>query len=141
MQSDPISEGAGLKFRETFPPQCCTDVSAERRSRKRLNVRLPMLIFVPGVEKGIAAESQNVSTDGFYLVTDGAIAVGDQLRCLLLLTQPTVLGDGTRAMCLEFQAEVVHVAMNRDEASVGVGCAIREFCVLPGSAWRRQATD
>jgi PilZ domain-containing protein len=109
----------------------------DRRSSKRFNIRLKMLVFVPDSKIVLSAETRDVSIDGFFCVVDEPFTIGQKLRCLLLLTQPSSSGDDERAMCLECQAEVLRISADQSHSSFGLGCAIHEFRVIPEPIWAK----
>jgi len=103
-----------------------TDQTAERRSRRRVPVDVPVKLRKPdGTEqKGLA---RDLSSAGIFLYSESGLEVGTKLDVVITLPAGVGLGPGGWALC---QASVVRV----EEATakgVGVAAVIDRIELLP----------
>jgi hypothetical protein len=104
-----------------------SDPSSDRRSRKRVPMRLGVSIRS---QQGQPATgyTRDLSTSGIFLYADSEILVGSELEMVLML--PTQLTDGEkRWVCC--QASVVRVEPGGEDGCFGVAASIRSIASLP----------
>ena len=104
-----------------------SDPTSDRRSRKRLPVRLGVSIRSPRGQPA-TGYTRDLSTSGIFLYADSEILVGSELEMVLML--PTQLTDGEkRWVCC--QASVVRVETGGENGRFGVAASIRSIATLP----------
>jgi hypothetical protein len=104
-----------------------SDPASDRRSRKRVPVRLGVSIRSPQGQP-TTGYTRDLSTSGIFLYADSEILVGSELEMVLML--PTQLTDGEkRWVCC--QASVVRVESGGEDGRFGVAASIRSIAALP----------
>ena len=94
----------------------------ERRRRARLSLSLPVVLIRPGTVTEIEATTENVSSQGFYCLTDSEFWPDEILNCELSLPGDQVSSvpeDGLRLTC---QVRVVRVVPTGNQQRFGVAC-------------------
>lgn len=101
----------------------------ERRRRPRSSVQWPLLLF-RNIEGGDVVETitRNLSSSGFYCLSEKAFEVGESLFCALKL--PPETSDGAEGR-LECRVLVVRVENDRDNQLYGIACRTQEYHVEP----------
>jgi len=111
------------------------DLTINRRSCRRFNVSLPMLLFTAESTMPIVAETRDIGMDGFFCLVADALPVGKRIRCLILLND-IADSDPSFGMCIEAEAHVARVAIRgTGNASIGLGCTMARFHIVPAAAW------
>jgi hypothetical protein len=104
-----------------------SDPTSDRRSRKRVPVRLGVSIRSPQGQPA-TGYTRDLSTSGIFLYADSEILVGSELEMVLML--PTQLTDGEkRWVCC--QASVVRMEPGGEDGRFGVAASIRSIVSLP----------
>jgi hypothetical protein len=103
-----------------------SDTKRERRSGKRLAVRLPVSIKSGGAET--TGFTRDLNSGGIFLYTDSSIHEGSELEMVLILPPELTHGEKQWVCC---RASVVRVEDNPDGGAFGVAASIRSLEVLP----------
>lgn len=105
--------------------------TACRRHSRRFEVRLPVLIFLPGSTIPLEAESRDISTTGFMCMLKEPLSIGQVFRCLLFISKPICdSGEAPRNVCLEAEAEVVRILVDSSDVWFGIGCRILSYKLI-----------
>jgi hypothetical protein len=104
------------------------DTKQERRSGRRLQVRVP--VSVKGPSGGVAATgiTRDLSTGGVFLYTDSRISEGSELEVVLILPAEITRSEPQWVCC---RASVVRVEDSAEGGSFGVAASIHSMEVLP----------
>ncbi len=116
-------------------------VPASKRSSKRFNVQLPMLVFGAEAAAPVTAESRNMSVDSFFCTMEEPFTIGQRLRCLILFGDPPIFGGDGCGMCIEAEAEVMRVVADHSATSFGIACCTLSFRVLPAAVWNQSLPE
>ncbi len=104
-----------------------TDKSnSERRSRKRVAVRVPVAVSPPK-SAPVQAFTRDLSSSGIFLYTDSNILEGSSLEMILMLPPEVTQGQKRWVCC---QASVIRVEQNPG-GPFGVAAQIRHIADLP----------
>jgi hypothetical protein len=105
------------------------DNPTERRRRPRLRLRLPVYFFREGGQEPLPATTLNISSEGFYCLSNVAFKLGQVLGCLLVV--PTHDPDAReRKTGLDCRVRVVRVSNLEIDHLFGVACQIEDYHFL-----------
>ena len=99
----------------------------ERRSQKRIPVRLPVSI-ASGQSEAATGHTRDLSSSGIFLYTSQQIREGNELEVILILPPQLTHGEKRWVCC---QASVVRVEQTRRSGQLGVTASIRKMATLP----------
>lgn len=105
----------------------------ERRRRVRLPLRLPVCLFREEGREPVNATTVNVSSDGFYCVTDANLETGEVMGCLLVVPTHDPYSR-ERKTALDCRVRVVRVSNLDIERMYGVACHIEDYHFIPPQA-------
>lgn len=105
-----------------------TDVKHERRSGKRLPVRVPVSIKARRESSDATGFTRDLNTNGIFLYTDSRISEGSELEMVLILPPEVTHGEKQWVCC---RASVLRVEDNEDGGDFGVAASIRSIEILP----------
>jgi hypothetical protein len=112
-------------------PDIGKSVQAERRSRARVRVHWPVLLFPSQIgEDAVQTITQNLSSQGFYCLSSRPFTVGELLLCTLQIPMND-LNAGERH--LECQVRVVRVENNASGGQYGIACRMEDYRFTHGS--------
>jgi hypothetical protein len=100
----------------------------DRRSRKRLPVRLPVSIKAQQGALETTGYTRDLTDGSIFLYTESHIAQGSELEMVLVLPPELTNGEKRWVCC---QALVVRVEDSLDGSDFGVAARIRSMEVLP----------
>jgi hypothetical protein len=98
----------------------------ERRGRERVALCWQLRLRKPGCELVVEAESENLSSEGFYCLTTGSFVQGERVECLL----PLPVGMGPRKWELSICASIVRIEYRDAETRCGLACQIEDYCLV-----------
>jgi hypothetical protein len=103
---------------------------AERRSSRRFNMRLPLVIRAesPSGPREIRTESRDVSSRGVFFSFPGELEPGASLELVMTLPDEITLAGPVRVRCV---GHVVRVDTSRGETGVAVKIDRYEFLRSP----------
>ena len=96
----------------------------DRRRRPRLRLAYPVRLYRPGDDIQTDAETENISCEGFFFITDQLFSPPEALDCELEI--PVETGESIVLCC---RAEVVRVVPLTDRAKLGVACRFTDYTV------------
>lgn len=88
-----------------------------------------LILRLDGSE-AFSAETRDVSSEGFFCFVDEPFAIGERLRCLILLPDPAGRDTGS-GMCIDAQVEVIHILADSSRSLFGIGCQTHSFRIVP----------
>jgi hypothetical protein len=103
------------------------EVRPERRSGKRLAVRLPVNVKAKASGGEQSAFTRDLSSQGIFFYIDSEISPGTDLEMVLMLPAELTAGEKRWVCC---QASVVRVEEDRGH-NVGIAAAIQRMDILP----------
>jgi hypothetical protein len=103
------------------------DIKSDRRSQKRMPVRLGVSIR-SSQSPPATAYARDLSTSGIFLYSDSEILVGSELEMVLMLPTQLTAGEKRWVCC---QASVIRVEPGREDGRFGVAASIRSIATLP----------
>jgi hypothetical protein len=101
---------------------------AERRSRNRIPVRLPVTVKSKEGKVQTTGYTRDLSTSGIFLYTDSHISEGTDLEMVLILPPELTNGEKRWVCC---QASVVRVENTGEGGNFGLAANIRNIEILP----------
>jgi hypothetical protein len=99
--------------------------SADRRSRQRVPVRVPVKVRHEGAER--QGLTRDLSSSGIFLYSEPGIKAGSKLELVIMLPPGLGLGPGGWTLC---QASVVRVEES-DAKGVGIAATLDRIARLP----------
>jgi hypothetical protein len=112
VQKRPDSQGGGFRL--------------ERRKRVRTRVHWRVLFFREGAAEAVESLTQNLSSSGFYCLSQAPFACGDLLICVLGVPTHDPPGSG-RTLELECRVRVVRSEPLGEDGIVGIACRIEDY--------------
>jgi hypothetical protein len=98
----------------------------ERRSRSRVPLRWPVLLARPGDSGIVEAETENLSSQGFFCISPESFGIGEDLSCIVVLPAKG-WGYDAQSVWLHCRVEVMRVEIQAPASGFGLGCRIEEF--------------
>ena len=106
------------------------DRSPERRKRVRLQLRWPVCFFREDGREPARATTLNISSDGFYCLSDSMLAPGQILGCLLLVPAHDPEGR-ERRLALKCRVRVLRVSNEEEiDRMFGIACRIEDYGLI-----------
>jgi hypothetical protein len=108
---------------------------AERRTTRRYDLSLPIIIRVPTERKPEQGKTRDISTRGLYFVVDQNMASGSPLD--ITLTLPAEITQGSEVF-VRALGRVVRVERRMEDGSarMGVAAVIERYDIIRGAAAR-----
>jgi len=101
---------------------------ADKRSRSRIPVRLPVSIKSADGSLQETAHTRDLSSSGVFLYTNSYLNEGSEFEMVLVLPSELTFGERRWICC---QASVVRVDQGSKEGNFGIAAKISRFEVLP----------
>jgi hypothetical protein len=98
----------------------------ERRRRARVQLRCPVSFFRVDGREPTRAITLNISSDGFYCLSNTPFVPGQLIGCLLLVSANDPDGR-ERKVALDCQVRVVRVSNRGIDGMYGIGCKIEDY--------------
>jgi hypothetical protein len=108
------------------PAELQKPLPQERRKRARNHLHWSVLLFRTDVAHAVESLTQDLSSGGFYCVTDAVFTPGERLICTLKV--PTHDPNGKHLeQRLECQVCVMRVEPQDAEGTFGLACRIEDY--------------
>lgn len=114
---------------ETCDPITSLESGHERRCRARLRLALPLVLISPGNGVKIATNTEDVSCDSFYCVSDQPLQLDEQLECEIMIPGDTVSSVPEDDLRLRCRARVVRVVPRGKRLGFGIACRLDDFTI------------
>ncbi len=108
--------------------------AGDRRARVRSSLRWPVLLFGSQAEAPVETITQNLSSTGFYCLSQSSFTAGDLLLCGLKIPAHDPAGKETD-LHLECRVLIVRVDTH-PEGHFGIACRIEDYRFLQGRPLR-----
>jgi hypothetical protein len=106
------------------------DAIQERRKRKRIALHWPVYLYREEGDPSIESTTENLTSNGFYCVSNQAFQLGEQLKCVIAIP-PGAFGYSETPIRLQCRVKVMRVE-NQSE-TFGLGCYIEDYELLMNS--------
>ncbi len=100
----------------------------ERRRRPRLSLTLPLVLIRPGTQTTIATQTENVSSDGFYCLSEHQFWPDEILKCEMCLPGDEISSVPEDGLLVNCEVRVVRV-VSTGLQSFGVACHLDQYTV------------
>ena len=114
--------------RETINATEHTMQPSERRKRRRADLHCTLYIAKSTERRLLKCRTRNISSGGFYCVSDEALTPGEHVQCTIIFPDSGDAGDG---FALECSVEVLSVEPLQTGESYGLACRIQDYAVVP----------
>lgn len=98
-----------------------------------MNLRLKLFLLLPGASNAIRAETENLSTEGFFCRCTQVFPPGAHLQFVLVLPGAAGKRQAENFMYLKGTVEVIHAVAYASSSEFGIGCQLRSYSVLANS--------
>ena len=109
----------------------------DRRTFERFSLRVKVLMLQQRSPCPLVAMTTNISRDGFLCSIPTELTIGEHLRCLILLADPTVRFGSQGGLCIAADVKVVHVSPDAESGSFATGFRMMSYQIESASAVRR----
>jgi hypothetical protein len=103
----------------------------DRRGAVRLDIAYPLSLSRPGEGSTVAATTDNMSSKGFYCVSDRPFSPHEQLNCELVIPSGTPGHLPAADLVLRGIVEVVRVVAKGTEPGFGLACQMKSYTITP----------
>jgi hypothetical protein len=120
---------AAIPFPGVEPAETCTyggNELTERRRRARLQLRWSVWFFRESGREPLSATTLNISSEGFYCLSDFNFVPGQVLSCLMLVPTHDP-EERERRMALDCRVRVVRVSEREVDRTFGIACRIEDY--------------
>ncbi len=89
-------------------------------------LRWPVLLARSGDSRIVEAETENLSSQGFFCISRESFGIGERLNCIVVLPAKG-WGYHAQSVWLHCRAEVIRVEIQAPASGFGLGCRMEEF--------------
>ena len=108
----------------------------ERRKRKRIALHWPVRLFREAVTSSITSTTENLTSNGFYCVSQEPFKTGERLECIIAIPAGS-FGYSNSPVSLQCRVRVMRVEDQRE--GFGLGCYIEDYDLLVNSRAAHQS--
>jgi hypothetical protein len=101
----------------------------ERRSRRRLKLPYPVVLYRLGDNAGIQTTTQNINSEGFFCVSEEPFSPNEMLDCKVVIPGQDLGISSKDSLVLRCRAEVVRVVTDGLRPGYGVACRLKTYTV------------
>jgi c-di-GMP-binding flagellar brake protein YcgR len=105
-----------------------TMLRSDRRKRRRADLHCTLYISKNTETRLLTCRTRNISSSGFYCVSEEALTPGEQVQCTIVFPDTGNVSDG---FALECSVEVLRVEPIQSGESYGLACRIQDYSVVP----------
>jgi PilZ domain len=102
--------------------------SHELRKHSRVALKWPLQLCRQGESEEIATQTENLSSHGFYCLTDWPFNPGDLVECIIGLPEEQS-GSRCAAPFLRCRARVLRVDPKWGQSRFGIACQIEDYAL------------
>src|ERR1700722_7978787 len=101
----------------------------DRRGALRLDLACPVSLSRPGEATPVVSKTENLSTKGFYCVSDRPVSPNETLNCEVVI--PSTASEDVPQITLVLRAvvEVVRVVAKGMDPGFGLACQIKSYTI------------
>lgn len=103
----------------------------DRRGAVRLEMAYAVSLSRPGEASPVVAKTQNLSTKGFYCVSERPFSPNEQLNCELIIPSGAPGHLPRVDLVLRGVVEVVRVVAKGIDPGYGIACQIKSYTIGP----------
>ena len=103
----------------------------ERRNAVRLDMACPVVLSRPGDASTVVSRTENLSTKGFYCVSDRPFSPNETLNCELEIASAAPGHLPQVDLVLRAVVEVVRVVAKGMDPGFGLACQIKSYTIGP----------
>src|SRR5690348_8539987 len=111
---------------------CETAGVNDRRKYIRAALQWDLLLTRKGELEAVQAITRNLSTAGFYCLSEESFGAGERLECRISIPHG-IRPYSDPAACLHCDVRVVRVERLENESSFGIACRIEDYTVVHSS--------
>jgi hypothetical protein len=100
-----------------------------RRSRQRLKLPYSIVLYRLGDSRGIRTTTQDISSDGFYCVSEQPFSPSEKLECEVVIPSQVLGVSNGENLVLRCRAEVVRVIADGLRPGYGLACHVEDFAI------------
>jgi len=100
----------------------------ERRQRRREQLHCNLYIASTALTPVIVCRTKNISSGGFYCLSNKSLNTGDWLNCSILFSDTA---EGRNGFTLECTVEVLRVEPIKPGECFGLACRIEDYSIVP----------
>lgn len=104
-----------------------SEPASERRHHRRVNLRCTLYIAKNTATQPIECKTKNISSGGFYFVSNETFTNGEWLRCTIIFPDA---GEESNTLALECTVEVLRVEPVGPGQFSGLACRIEDYVVV-----------
>jgi hypothetical protein len=108
-------------------PKVMTGDAPDRRRRPRLRLAYPVRLHPPRGEARVETQTEDLSCEGFFCISDRAFLPHETLECELVIPSGTPDQLVDHSMVLRCRAEVVRVSSQGHGGEFGVACRFADY--------------
>jgi hypothetical protein len=116
-----------------------TEGGTDRRRHPRVRLSYLLRLFRPGHSAGIETQTEDLSCDGFYCISEHPILPKERIECELLIPGEQADDPWQSDLVLRCRAEVVRVVPDPAGPTFGVACRLEGYTVNRNIAGRMSA--
>lgn len=103
----------------------------DRRGAVRLDMACPVFLSKPGDHTAVVSKTENLSTKGFYCVSDRPFSPHETLNCELEIPSASPGHLPQVNLVLRAVVEVVRVVAKGLDPGFGLACQIKSYTIGP----------
>jgi hypothetical protein len=108
-------------------PRVVTGDAPDRRRRPRFRLAYPVRLRQPGEAVGVETQTQDLSCEGFFCLSERSFSSYQTLECELIIAG-RILGHPLEdVMVIHCRAEVVRVVPRSRGVAFGVACRFADY--------------
>lgn len=119
---------------EACDPVSSLESGRERRCRPLLRLALPLVLISPGSGAKIATNTEDVSCDSFYCVSDRPLPLDEELECEIMIPGDAVSSVPEDDLRLRCRARVIRVVPRGKRLGFGIACRLDDFTINRSAA-------
>src|ERR1700683_3223962 len=112
------------------------DGGTDRRRHPRVRLCYLLRLFRPGHSAGIVTQTEDLSCDGFYCISEQLVLPHERIECELLIPGESVGDPWDSDLVLRCRVEVVRVVPDPLAPSFGVACRVEGYTINRNIAGR-----
>jgi len=106
-----------------------TDGRTNRRRYPRVRLSYLLRLFRPGQSAGIETQTEDLSCEGFYCISEHHILAHERIECELLIPGEQAGDPWESDLVLRCREQVVRVVPDPLELTFGVACRLEGYTV------------
>ena len=101
----------------------------DRRGALRLDLACPVSLSRPGEALPVVSKTENLSTKGFYCISDRPFSPNETLNCEVVIPSPASGHKPEMNLVLRAVVEVVRVVAKGMDPGFGLACQIKSYTI------------